>query len=159
MSLRPSIASRPLLGTVLLGTLGACLLPAWSAADDLRVQQVEIDVRDLKRTVAEQARRIDDLERYVRQLSASPGTRSSPPRPFKEGGTEWLDPKNWDRVRKGMTAQEVIAILGVPASMRDAEGGGRVLLYATQIGATGFLGGSVTLADDKVQEIARPVLR
>lgn len=134
------------------------LAPLPGRGDDVRVQQIENDVRDLKRTVAEQARRIDELERFVRQLS-SPGAQSLAPRAFNETGSEWLKPQNWDRVRKDMTAQEVIAILGVPASMRDAEGGKRVLLYATQIGATGFLGGSITLENDRVQEISRPVLK
>jgi hypothetical protein len=39
------------------------------------------------------------------------------------------------------------------------EGGQRVLLYALEIGSSGFLGGSVTLRDQVVVAIQKPVLR
>ena len=53
---------------------------------------------------------------------------------------------------------EVINILGPPTSMRQ-EGEARVLLYAMEIGAAGFLGGSVELRDRKVSEVNPPTLR
>jgi hypothetical protein len=53
---------------------------------------------------------------------------------------------------------EVIGILGPPTSMRQ-EGETRVLLYAMEIGSTGFVGGSVELRDRKVSEVLKPVLR
>lgn len=57
-----------------------------------------------------------------------------------------------------MSELEVIGTLGPPTSMRD-EGGARVLLYAMEIGSTGYLGGSVTLRDRAVSEVRQPVLQ
>ena len=45
-----------------------------------------------------------------------------------------------------MSELEVIGLLGPPTSMRE-EGDARVLLYALEIGASGFLGGSITLRE------------
>ena len=57
-----------------------------------------------------------------------------------------------------MSELEVIDLLGAPTSMR-AEGDARVLLYALEIGASGFLGGSVTLRDRTVAEVRPPTLQ
>ena len=57
-----------------------------------------------------------------------------------------------------MSELEVIGALGPPTSMRE-EGGTRVLLYAMEIGASGFLGGSVKLRERAVVEVAQPTLQ
>jgi hypothetical protein len=49
-------------------------------------------------------------------------------------------------------------VLGPPTSMRE-ENGVRVLLYAVEIGSSGFLGGSVSLRDRKVVDVQKPVLK
>ena len=61
-------------------------------------------------------------------------------------------------VRPGMSELEVIAILGSPTSMRTEEGA-RVLLYALEIGASGFLVGSVRLRERSVESVQNPTLR
>ena len=57
-----------------------------------------------------------------------------------------------------MSELEVIGALGPPTSMRT-QGNERVLLYAIEIGSSGFLGGSVTLRDRVVSEVRQPVLQ
>jgi len=57
-----------------------------------------------------------------------------------------------------MSELEVIELLGAPTSMRE-EGDARVLLYAMEIGDSGFLGGSVTLRERVVTEVRQPVLQ
>jgi hypothetical protein len=57
-----------------------------------------------------------------------------------------------------MSELEVISSLGPPTSMRE-EGGARVLLYAMEIGVSGFLGGSVKLRERAVVEVAQPTLQ
>ena len=57
-----------------------------------------------------------------------------------------------------MDELSVIGALGPPTSMRE-ENGARVLLYAMEIGSSGFLGGSVSLRDRKVVEIQKPALK
>jgi hypothetical protein len=70
----------------------------------------------------------------------------------------WLDLARWQQVKTGMGELEVIALLGPPASMR-VENQERVLLYAMEIGLSGFLGGSVTLRDRAVVNVKTPVLQ
>lgn len=52
----------------------------------------------------------------------------------------------------------MIASLGPPTSMRE-ENGARVLYYAREIGAAGFLGGSVVLRNRAVAEVRAPTLQ
>jgi len=57
-----------------------------------------------------------------------------------------------------MSELEVVSVLGPPSSMRS-QAGTRVLLYAMEIGSSGFLGGSVTFRDRVVTEVQNPVLK
>jgi hypothetical protein len=130
------------------------------AADDAtyRLMKLEQDVRNLERQVQTLTRQLDELK----QQSARAGDRGSiAPRasttPAAISG-DWLEAARWDRVRPGMGELEVIGILGPPTSMRQ-DGETRVLLYAMEIGSSGFLGGSVALRDRKVSEVLKPVLR
>ena len=139
----------------LLALLGQSAL----AADDAtyRLMKLEQDVGNLERQVQTLTRQLDELK----QQSARGGDRSSAaPRASTAAAssTNWLEAARWDRVRPGMGELEVIDILGPPTSMRQ-EGETRVLLYALEIGSTGFLGGSVALRDRKVSEVLKPVLR
>jgi hypothetical protein len=141
----------------LLALLGQSAL----AADDAtyRLMKLEQDVRNLERQVQTLTRQLDELK----QQSARDGDRSSAaPRSsttsVAASSTNWLEAPRWDRVRPGMGELEVIGILGPPTSMRQ-DGETRVLLYAMEIGSTGFLGGSVELRDRKVSAVLKPVLR
>ena len=140
----------------LLALLGQSAL----AADDAtyRLMKLEQDVRNLERQVQTLTRQLDELK----QQSARAGDRSAAPRsstaPAAASSTDWLEAARWDRVRPGMGELEVINILGPPTSMRQ-EGEARVLLYALEIGSTGFLGGSVELRDRKVSAVLKPALK
>ena len=57
-----------------------------------------------------------------------------------------------------MNELEVIGLLGPPSSMRT-ECEARVLLYALEIGSSGFLVGSVVLHDRAVAEVRPPTLQ
>ena len=88
-------------------------------------------------------------KRWVSGSAASPA-HADPQR--------WIDGAKWRRLQPGMSELEVIELLGAPTSMRE-EGGARVLLYALEIGTSGFLGGSVTLRDRVVSEVRQPALQ
>jgi len=145
----------------ILLSLIAVLAPMASfAADDLKVSQLEQDVRDLQRQVRAQAQQIDELRIQL-------GRPAVPPRVPSTGATSatsansvgtWVDGSRWQRIKTGMTELEVIGLLGPPTSMR-AKDSDRVLLYAMEIGSSGFLSGSVTLRDRVVQGIQVPALR
>jgi hypothetical protein len=145
----------------LVTTLFLCGPVALPAADDLRVMQLEQDVRNLRREVQLLTQQLAALQAQPvppagRSPSLPPSTTGS-----ADGGlvaTAWVDASKWERLRPGMAELEVIGLLGPPTSMR-AQGDERVLLYALEIGTSGFLGGSVTLRDRSVAAVQKPVLR
>lgn len=146
---------------VLLSALALFGPAAVIAADDLRVMQLEQDVRNLRREVQLLTRQVAGLQAQSARPTDRPS--SAPPSTTDSGGnvsvaTTWVDASKWERLRPGMAELEVIDLLGPPTSMR-AQGNERVLLYALEIGSSGFLGGSVTLRDRSVTEVQKPVLR
>jgi outer membrane murein-binding lipoprotein Lpp len=139
------------LATVLAGP--AC------AADDAVVDQLRTDVRTLEREVRELTRRLDQLQQAQRAPAAPPGVtrRTTAPDPDPSA---WLTPEKWDKVTPGMTAQQVILVLGTPVSLRPGDApGSQTLFYTLPIGDTGFLTGTVRLQGDRVAEVRRPELR
>jgi hypothetical protein len=137
--------------------LFALLLPiAASAADDTRFSFLEQEVRNLQREVQSLSQQVNDLQRRPA------GTSTAPLLP-ERGATlpesdAWIDAAKWKRLRTGMSELEVIGILGPPTSMRE-EQGARVLLYALEIGSSGFLGGSVWFRDRVVEQVKVPTLQ
>jgi len=134
-------------------------------AQDLKVIQMEQDVRDLQRIVQQQSQRIDNLERELAQARGRPyaGARvtgNGRPLTSTDASTEWLTIANWDRVRNGASELDVIAALGPPTAVRKSEDGKRqTLLYSLEITAGGFLSGNVVLDDHHVVEVQKPALR
>lgn len=128
---------------------------AGAAEDDTyRLMKVEQDVRNLERQVQTLTRQLDEL----RQRDRTPSAPRAAAAPAASNSTSWLEAARWERVRVGMSELEVINVLGPPTSMRQ-EGGARVLLYAMEIGASGFLSGNVELRDRAVSAINKPVLK
>jgi hypothetical protein len=140
--------------------LALCLLlvpVAAAAADDLKVSQLEADVRDLRREVQGLSRQIDELRSQLTRA----GSREIPPLPSMapaKSSDGWIDAAKWQRLRPGMKELDVIGLLGPPTSMRG-EKSERVLLYALEVGSSGFLGGSVRLRDGVVVEVRKPTLQ
>ena len=126
------------------------------AADEQRISFLEQEVRNLQRQVMGLSRQVDELrtrpDRPPSATSAVTGA-ASPVR-----SDQWLDGKKWRQIRNGMSELEVIGALGPPTSMRT-QGNERVLLYAMEIGSSGFLGGSITLRDREVSEVRPPILQ
>jgi outer membrane murein-binding lipoprotein Lpp len=130
---------------------------AAGAADDLKISQLEQDVRDLQRQVRAQSQEIEELRRRLARPADQLRLPSSSTPAAPNGGL-WLDASRWQQVKVGMSELEVISLLGPPASMRarDEE---RVLLYAMEIGSSGFLSGSITLRDRVVLKVQNPSLQ
>jgi hypothetical protein len=131
-----------------------------NAADDLKVSQLEQDVRNLQREVSAQSQQLEELRRQVaRTGNPVPVPSTSVPTPtVAPANTLWLDASRWKQVKVGMNELEVISLLGPPSSMRatDQE---RLLLYAMEVGTAGFLAGSVALRDRTVISVKSPVLQ
>jgi hypothetical protein len=129
-------------------------MPFTATANDLRLMQLEHEVRRLERQVQALTRRVEEAERPRFDAARPPVESKSPTAP----GDAWLDAAKWRNVKTGMSELEVIALLGAPTSMRE-EAGARVLLYALEVGASGFLGGSVRVRESAVIAVETPRLR
>jgi hypothetical protein len=144
--------------TLFLALAFTALSSTIAAANDFRVNYLEQEVRELKRQVLSLTQRIDQATtRPDRQPAAIPGGVLST-RPAPDTQLQWVDARKWKSLRPGMTELEVIETLGRPSSTRE-DGGARVVLYAIEIGAAGFLGGSVRFRDGAVVEINEPRLQ
>jgi hypothetical protein len=137
--------------------------PAFAAvpapAEDLKVNQLEQEVRELKRVVAEQGRRIEQLERENAAGHAEPGT---PPNHLRVQRTDapWLDAQNWTRIQVGSSEDDVRKILGPPTTQRDLPLTSELqLFYARELGPDRFLSGYVKVKDRRVTDIQVPALR
>lgn len=133
--------------------LGSCTA---AAADDPRVSFLEQEVRNLHRQV-------DALSREVERLATRPDrprAAGAGPAPAAAAApsTQWVDAAKWRALRPGTSELDVIRSLGPPTSMREQDGA-RILLYALEIGTSGFLGGSVILRDRAVVEVRTPTLQ
>jgi len=146
---------------ILLSAPIMCLLIAGTAAaQDLKISQLEQDVRELQQLVQRQSRRIDVLES---ELNLSRGGATAPPSAaiIVQNTTQpWLKLSNWDRVRIGMSEMEVIQVLGPPTTIRSpGDGRQRTLFYAMELGAGSFLSGQIQIESAKVAAVQKPALK
>jgi hypothetical protein len=138
-------------------TLAVLAMPAPLLADDYKVIKLEQDVRNLERQVSELTRQVTALTRQrVPYDGPTPAVVPAEPAAANE---LWLNSDNWKRLHVGMDELDVLRILGKPASMRADTAESRTLLYAMEIGRSGFLGGNVQLREHRVVAINRPVLK
>ena len=140
----------------LLAALASLPAASW-AADDQRISFLEQEVRNLQRQMQAVTWQLDQLRNRV-----EPAAPSTPGRTGAVTATDelpqWVDASRWRKLRVGMSELEVVGMLGKPSSMRDEEGG-RLLLYALEIGSSGFLGGSVKVREHAVVEVRPPMLQ
>jgi len=136
----------------------AIALTSGARADEIHEQQLDQQVQELRRQVDAQARRIDQLERSQRSTSATvpTGTDVAPP---PADARPWLVGANWERIRPGMSTEQVTAILGAPNSERPGDNGTTTLLYALEVQEGVFLAGRVEMRDGKVTSAQKPELR
>jgi len=124
---------------------------------DARVHQLESEVTRLQSELDAQARRIEVLEQAAR---IAPPASLLAPGARQDSSPAWLVSSSWDRIKPGMTALEVISILGRPTSTRHSDDGKLTLMfYAMELGPNAFLSGTIRVNDSGVVEISRPVLK
>ena len=133
-----------------------------SAAEDPRFEQVRQDVALLLRTVREQERKIERLEREITRL-ASVARGGKPPAGASqavEAPGRWVSFSAWEKLKPGMAETEVVGALGAPTAVRVDAAGAKTLLYALELTGTGYLTGSVALdTAGRVREVREPELR
>jgi hypothetical protein len=145
---------------VMLTLLLFCAPLVANAADDLKISQLEQEVRNLQRQVSAQSQQLEELRRQVARTGNQvpvPSSSVSTPTAAPPNAL-WLDASRWQQVKVGMNELEVVSLLGPPSSMRATDQG-RLLLYAMEVGASGFLAGSVALRDRAVVNVKTPILQ
>jgi hypothetical protein len=143
----------------------AALAPVSKAADDsARVSRLESEIQQLRSQLNEQARRIERLEEELkRQGGAAAGQPSPKPRaastpttrPAASGNMPWHLPAAWERIRKGMTVDEVSAILGEPTAVESVDAY-KSLFYRGSTPAGIPVSGHVNFRDDRVVAVSKP---
>lgn len=139
--------------------LSVLCVPMAAFADDFKIIKLEQDVRNLERQVGELNRQVSVLERRGSPSELAPPLPGKHAEPATADPVLWYSRANWDRVRVGMNELDVIRLLGRPTTMRGTDAAGRTLLYAVEIGSSGFLGGSVELKNHQVVAVNAPVLK
>src|SRR5580658_7840017 len=81
---------------------------------DPEVEELSKETAQLKRTIADQERRILELEKIVKGLQAASAPARIPP-----DTPPWQLAFNWNLIRKGMSEAQVVEILGQPARVQS----------------------------------------
>ncbi len=147
----------PLLCLLLVST--GLIQPALGAPiDEFRLSDIEQKIRDLEMLTREQARQLSQLQ------SRNAGGRNTPA-PLPRNTTSnaelrWVNAASWNRIKPGMSELQVVELLGAPTQMRIADDNqSRQLLYAMEIGRSGYLSGRVTFSKGMVTAIELPTLK
>jgi len=142
--------------------MAACLAtpPALAAPiDEFRISDIEQKIRDLETLTREHSRRISELQPGL------PGSKSTPA--AIAGNTtsgsrdlRWVNAASWNRIKPGMSELQVVEVLGPPTQTRIADDNqSRQLLYALEIGSSGYLGGRITFSNGMVSAVETPTLK
>ena len=129
---------------VLLVYLGAALGLSGQTPDTRAAESAQ-EIALLKRTVADQERRLASLERTVRSLQATAVAAARPVRP------SWRNGEGWAAVKLGMSRDQVVEILGEPKST-DIVIDRQTLSYKDAAEPVG----NVVIVDDRVAEVSSP---
>ena len=128
---------------------------------DTILEDIKNEIKLLKKTINEQNKRIERIERELVNLKALLSLKVDSKKTQRRivGSTVggWKKKSNWARIRDGMSEKQVISILGKPTSIKDLGGGLRTLFYQGEVSGSGYVSGNVKLADDRVWLINVPV--
>jgi hypothetical protein len=134
------------------------------ADDGARISRLESEIQQLRTQIDAQNRRIRKLEADLgRRSGLAPESPASPPaggdkpasQPAPVGPQPWHAAAAWDRVAKGMTADQVKAILGAPTAAESVDAL-ETLFYRGPAPAGRSLSGMVNLREDRVVAVVKP---
>ena len=119
--------SRKLLAPTIWFVLLTVSPSAFGQTDQRRLEDAFAEITSLKRALAEQDRRITDLQNAVKMLQSEQNQAPQPAAPdpippvrkSKKAppGPAWHNPSAWTTVKEGMSRAQVEAILGQPTSV------------------------------------------
>ena len=90
----------------LLAAVACCSLPRVALAQTATADSLRRRIDQIERTTAELERRLHELEMLVKREPSRAGQVPA--------SSKWRDLQNWRRLRRGMTMDEVRALLGEP---------------------------------------------
>ncbi len=130
---------------------------------DPRSDAVASELALIRRIIAEQDRRLSELEQAVRALQEGSArgrpdanVRRSRPTVSGQALPPWQVPGNWDRIKVGMSESQVTSILGPPTSAEQVAGL-RTLFYRGEVSGSGLVSGNIKLGEDRVYLVNKPV--
>jgi hypothetical protein len=132
-----------ILRSLLIAALATLILPAVAAAQNASADSVLRRIEVLERTTL-------DLQSRVRELEALVKSEPSRDRPVQTS-TKWRDLQNWRRLRRGMSMDEVRALLSEPERV-DSYGAAGTLWHWESGGAQVRFDGS----SDKLASWSEP---
>lgn len=151
--------------TARLACLMAITLPATGTAiadDAARISRLETEIQQLRALVDEQARRIQRLEEALQRRAATPALQPDPrpgavrtDAPAAATRQPWHAAAAWNRVARGMTADEVRSALGEPTAA-ESVGALATLFYRGSTPGGRALSGHVNLKDGRVVAVSKP---
>jgi hypothetical protein len=122
---------------------------------DPRVDDLAKETAQLKRIIADQDRRIAELEKTVKALQ---GAAAPAPARIPADTPPWQLTSNWNLLKKGMSEAQVVEILG-PAVRVESAVDKRTLYYAPDARSAATPNGSVTLVDDRLTASVPPIAK
>jgi hypothetical protein len=158
---------------------------AFGQTDQRRLEDAFAEITLLKRALAEQDRRITDLQNALKMLQSeqeqdhqvldlqnavkmlqdeqnqAPQPVPDPIPPVRKSkkappDPAWHNPSAWTTVKKGMSRAQVEAILGHPTSV-DTAISFQTLFYQGLVPGSGSVTGTVKLDEDRVWQVNTPV--
>jgi len=129
-------------------------LTAMAQARDPQIDELKKETAQLKVMIADQERRIAELEKMVKALQA---VAAPVPAAIPSATPPWRRASNWILIKKGMSEAQVVEILGPPTSV-DSSIDVRTLLYQPDSHFSSTLSVSVTLTDDRVTAAKPPAI-
>lgn len=150
---------RALVGCLLLTCFATPNIVAAAPIDEFRLSDIEQKIRDLETTTRDQARLIAQLQSQLAGNRSATRPTTTEPLPNRSE-QRWLSAGNWAQLKPGMSELQVIELLGIPTQIRVSDDGQtRSLLYAMEIGRSGFLSGKVDLQNRQTSNIELPHLK
>jgi hypothetical protein len=128
---------------------------ATAQARDPRVDELTKENAQLKLRIADQEKRIAELEKALKALQAAAAPL---PTPIPAETPPWHRASNWILIKSGMSETQVVGILGPPTSA-DASIDKRTLYYTPDAHSASTLNGSVTLIGDRVTAMTPPAFQ
>ena len=118
------------------------------------IEDLEMQLRDIKSQIADQERRIIRLEGRSQVRS-----KSTPEPQSNAGNDAWKEIQSWSKIKQGMSRRQVESILGKPTSVKKNVVNWITLIYQGDNSYSSYISGNVEIDEnDRVIVVRPPVM-